>query len=100
MSAITEAKSRLEKAIAEYQCPVGAWSVSTTEEGNRLILEWEAEEANPAVEAMDSDDAWTQWGGYEIIKAAGLEEPCNGTGDAYQKFGVNMVSQSVAWSFE
>lgn len=100
MSAVAAAKASLEKAVSEYKCPVGTWSVSTTEENDRLMLNWEGEESDTAVEAMDSDEPWTQWGGYAIIRAAGLEEPCGGTSDAYQdKYGDNMVSQSVAWKF-
>lgn len=103
----SEAKARLEKAVNEFKSPVGTWAVNATEEGDRLILEWTCEKSHPSVVAMgpdgsgeiDCDAPWTLWGGDAIIAAAGLRQPFNGTCDAYQQYGVNMVSQSVSWSF-
>jgi hypothetical protein len=121
-TSLAACKERLTRAVDQFVLKMhakrgglgeyaGDWSVDSTDDG--LMLVWSCEEADPRVQAMGPDvpagfqdagisgDApWALWGGNEIIASAEVGEHDDSGIDSYQKFGVNMVTQWVSWSFE
>ena len=75
----------------------GLWSVNAGDGYVQLV--WTCDE--DAIPKMYGDEPWSEWGGNEIIAAAGLGEPddsgCDGGRDQY---GDNVVSQWAQWNIE
>ena len=83
------------KSTAANSTSPGLWSVESG--GDYVMLVW-ACDADAAPE-MYGDEPWSEWGGNEIIAAAGMPEFDDSGCDGYtDKYGTEVVSQWVQWN--
>ncbi|WP_374257632.1 hypothetical protein [Aquabacterium sp.] len=107
-SAIERIRQAITAHAAEHHHIPGRWVAD--ELGDRVLLSWEGEAEDQRVagmaeippigcEPVPKDSPWTQWGGNEIIKAAGMPEPqYRGQGGYKLPFDdLVIVTQSVGW---
>lgn len=99
MQTTTENKiaSALEAAIEKTACEIGKWYVYTGDDYVQLI--WTCDKER--LPEMYGDEPWTQWGGDEIINAAGVRNLDDSGIDSYlDKFGEDLVSHWAQWNVE
>ncbi|MHB1023350.1 MAG: hypothetical protein ACYC0Z_13170 [Acidobacteriaceae bacterium] len=86
----------LEAAISAYAEDVpGTWKV--VDEDGYIQLVWECEAAD--TDEMYGDEPWCEWGGNQIIEAAGAPDFNDSGCDSYiDKYGDAITAQWVQWN--
>lgn len=108
MTPIARIRQAITAHAAEHHHIPGRWVADDL--GERILLSWEGENADQRVAGMaenppagcdpvPADAPWRQWGGDEIIKAAGMPVPqYAGQGGYTLPFdGIEIITQWVGW---
>lgn len=108
MNHIERIRAAVASHASEHHDFPGRWVAD--EVGDRILLSWEGENTDPRVagmaenppdgcEPVPADSPWRQWGGDEIIAAAGMPQPqYSGSGGYMLPFdGTEIITQFVGW---